>query len=225
VSQEDAPSHPTTHGEALVATAADKRHAPATLRNRDPILSVLRQALPTGGEERPLVLEIASGTGEHAVHFAAGLPHLDWQPSEPDPDLRASVAAHVAEAGLANLRPPLALEVTRTPWPLAEAGAVVCINMLHIAPWACTPALLDGAAAVLPPDGPLIVYGPFVRTEVPTAASNAAFDRALRAQNPAWGLRSLESVAETAGARGLELEAVHEMPANNLTLVFRRRRA
>ncbi len=211
MSQEDAPPQGA-------AGQAAKRHAPATRRNRDSLLAALCAALPPGG----LVLEIAAGTGQHAVYFARGLPHLTWQPSEPDPELRASVAAYAAEAGLENLRPVLALDVTQRPWPLEAADALVCINMIHIAPWACALALLEGAAALLPAGGPLVLYGPFRRDGAHTAPSNAAFDRALRAQDPAWGVRDLEAVAAEAQARGLRLDTVTDMPANNLTVVLRR---
>jgi SAM-dependent methyltransferase len=204
-----------------------RRHAPATARNRDPILEVLRRVLPqsTAGGSRPLVLEIASGTGEHAVHFAAGLPHLDWQPSEPDPELRASVAAHAAGAGLANLRAPLALDVTEPAWPLERADALVCINMIHISPWRCTLALTAAAGRLLPPGGPLVLYGPFRRGGRHTAPSNAEFDRSLRAADASWGVRDLEATVAAAEADGLELAEAVEMPANNLAVVLRKHAA
>jgi SAM-dependent methyltransferase len=194
-----------------------KQHAPAAERNRDPILAVLRRVLPA----RPgaLVLEVASGSGQHALHFAAALPHLRWQPSDQDPVARDSVAAWRAEAGLDNLLPPLFLDV-RGPWPVAAADAIFCANMIHISPWACTLALLSGAAAVLPPGSPLVLYGPYRRGGAHTAPSNAAFDASLRARDPAWGVRDLEEVV--AQARGFALDEVVEMPANNLTVVLRR---
>ncbi|NOG72747.1 DUF938 domain-containing protein [Roseicella sp. DB1501] len=196
-----------------------RRHAPATQRNRDPILAVLRHALPAAG----LVLEVSSGSGEHAVHFAAALPGLTWQPSDPDPAARASIAAWAAEARLPNLRPPLALDAAAEQWPIDRADAVVCINMIHIAPWAAGLGLLRGAARRLPSGGPLILYGPYRQGGRHTAPSNAAFDAGLRAQDPAWGVRDLEAVAEAAAVAGFGAPEVVAMPANNLTLVFRRR--
>lgn len=198
--------------------AGFRRHAPATERNRAPILEVLRRALPDTGT----VLEVASGTGQHAVAFAAALPGLVWQPSDPDPELRASIAAWVGGGGLANLRAPLALDATAPDWPVERADAVVCINMIHIAPWPAALGLLDGAARLLPAGGPLVLYGPFRRGGAHTAPSNAAFDDDLRRRNPDWGVRDLETVAGAAAARGLSLAEVAEMPANNLTVVLRR---
>ncbi|MCO6417615.1 class I SAM-dependent methyltransferase [Siccirubricoccus sp. KC 17139] len=203
----------------MAARAQDaRRHAPATLRNRDAILAVLRRHLPPSG----LVLEIASGSGEHAVHFAAALPGLAFQPSDPDPGARASVDAWARATRLPNLRPALALDVRETPWPLDRADAVFCANMIHIAPWAATPTLLAGAARCLAPGGALILYGPFRRGGAHTAPSNAAFDAELRRQNPEWGVRALEEVAAEAAAAGFAAPLVEEMPANNLMLVFRR---
>ena len=193
-------------------------YAPAAARNREPILDVLRRVLPAEG----LVLEVASGTGEHAAFFAEGLPGLAWQPSDPDPTLRGSIAAHVAEAGLANLRPPLALDTTATPWPLERADALLCINLIHIAPWAACQGLLAEAGRLLAAGAPLVLYGPFRRAGVPTAMSNERFDAALRAQDPAWGLRELETVSASAADQGFALEEVAEMPANNVTVVYRR---
>lgn len=196
-----------------------RRHAPATARNRDPILSILRDTLPPRG----LILEVASGTGEHVAHFAASLPDLVWQPSDPDAGARASIAAWAEASGCANIRAPLALDAAARAWPIAHADAALCINMVHISPWAATLGLLDGAARILPPGAPLILYGPYLRAEVATAASNLAFDADLKARNPTWGLRDLATVTAEADARGFDREAVIEMPANNLTIVFRRR--
>lgn len=195
-----------------------RRSAPAALRNRDPIAAVLRQVLP----ERGTILEIASGTGEHAVHFAGLFPHLLWQPSDPDPEALASIAAWRAEADLPNLLDPLRLDAAAVPWPTEGADAVLCINMVHISPWAATVGLLRGAARVLPTGAPLILYGPYRRKGVPTAPSNAAFDDSLRARNPDWGLRDLDAVEAEALGNGLRLERVTEMPANNVTVLFRR---
>ncbi|WP_448192291.1 DUF938 domain-containing protein [Azospirillum sp. sgz301742] len=167
-----------------------------------------------------MVLEVASGTGQHAAFFAAALPGLVWQPSDRDPTHRASIAAWTESQP--NVRPPLDLDTMRRPWPVERAEAVVCINMIHIAPWEAGLGLLDGAAAVLPPGGPLVLYGPYRRGGAHTAPSNAAFDADLRAHNPAWGVRDLEAVETAASAAGLMLEEVVEMPANNLTVLFRR---
>jgi hypothetical protein len=196
-----------------------RRNAPATLRNRDPILQALREVLPATG----VVLEVASGTGEHAVHFAAGLPGVTWQPSDPDAGARASIAAWTAEAALVNVLPPLALDAADESWPIDRADAAVCINMIHISPWAATEGLMRGAGRLLAAGGPLVVYGPFVREGVPLAPSNAAFDADLRARDPAWGLRDLDVVEACAGANGLVLDRVVEMPANNLLVVFLKR--
>jgi hypothetical protein len=195
-----------------------RRHAPATARNRDPILAVLRRHLPARG----LVLEVSSGTGEHAVHFAAGLPGLAWQTSDPDPAARASIAAWAADAALPNLRPPLDLDAAGATWPVTQAEAVVCINMIHIAPWSAGLGLLRGAARILQAGGPLLLYGPFRQGGTHTAPSNADFDADLRARNPEWGVRDLEAVAAAAAAEGFGPPAIEAMPANNLTLVFRR---
>lgn len=195
-----------------------RQQAPAAARNRDPILAVLRGVLPETGT----VLEIASGTGEHSLHFAAALPGLVFQPSDPNPEARSSIAAWAAASGLANLRPPLALDAAAPSWPVTAADAVLCINMIHISPWAATEGLMRGAAAILPPGGPLYLYGPYRRAGVATVPSNEAFDRDLRQRDPAWGLRELEAVAALADAAGFSGPAVTEMPANNLSVVFRR---
>lgn len=201
---------------------SDAQHAPATLRNREPIRDVLEEVLPASG----LVLEIAAGTGEHAVHFAAAFPGVIWQPSDPDPAARRSIAAHAAQAALANLRPPLKIDVSRPDWHLAleeKPSAILAVNMVHISPWEATRGLLQGAGATLPSRGPLILYGPYRRKDAPTAPSNESFDESLRARDPCWGLRLLEDVTQQAEAEGLMLERVVEMPANNLTVVYRKR--
>ena len=168
------------------------------------------------------MLEVASGTGEHAVHFARALPGLSWQPTDPSPDALRSIAAWVAGAGLGNLLPPLALDAAAPVWPIARADALVCINMIHISPWAATEGLMRGAGQLLGPGAPLCLYGPYRREGREIEPSNAAFDRDLRGRNPEWGLRDLEAVAECAEAQRLRLERIVEMPANNLTLVFRK---
>ncbi|MBR0682711.1 DUF938 domain-containing protein [Roseomonas eburnea] len=193
-----------------------RRFAPAAARNRDPILAVLRGCLPARG----LVLEIASGSGEHAVHFAAAFPSLMFQPSDPDAAARASIDAWAS--GVTNLRPALALDAAAAEWPIAAADAVLCINMIHIAPWSACEGLMRGAAAILPAGAPLVLYGPYRRGGRHTAPSNAAFDADLRARNPAWGVRDLEEVAALAVASGFGATEVTEMPANNLVVVFRR---
>lgn len=190
---------------------------PATQRNRDVILGVLRGVLPASG----LVLEIASGSGEHVVHFAAALPQLTFQPSDPEDAARRSVTAWTERLGLSNVLPPLAFHV-QDKWPIDAADAVVCINMIHIAPWEATPALLRGAARILSPGAPLYLYGPYRQKGVVTAASNEAFDADLKSRNPAWGLRKLEDVADLARTAGFSAPEVTLMPANNLSVVFRR---
>ncbi|WDD92765.1 class I SAM-dependent methyltransferase [Burkholderia sp. FERM BP-3421] len=198
---------------------AARQWSPAAERNREPILAVLREILPAHGT----VLEIASGTGQHAVHFAAALPTLAWQPSDADPAARASVAAWAAQAALSNLRAPLALDVCETSWPLASADALVCCNMIHIAPWRAAEGLFAGAARVLPGAGaPLVLYGPFRRAGAHTAPSNAAFDAQLRERDPAWGVRDLEAVVALGDAAGFAFDAAIPMPANNFCVVFRR---
>ena len=197
-----------------------KKRAPAAARNREPIREVLARHLPARG----LVLEIASGTGEHAVHMAGGFPALRWQPSDPDPAALASIAAWRAEAGLPNLLPPVALDVTAPVWPVAEADAIVCINMIHVAPWEVALALLAGAARTLAPGGVLYLYGPY-REDGVTAPSNEDFDRSLRARDPRWGVRDVRELRAAAEERGLALEHTVPMPANNHSLVFVRRGA
>lgn len=195
-----------------------KRHAPATARNRQPILDVLRPRLPDDG----LVLEVASGSGEHVAHFAAALPHLTFQPSDPNATARASIDDWAEASGLANIRPAVALDAEAPAWPIERAAAVLCSNMLHIAPWSAAVGLIAGAARILPADGPLYLYGPYRRAGRHTAPSNDAFDRDLRERNPAWGVRDLETVTELAATHGFKAPEVIDMPANNLSLVFRR---
>lgn len=191
--------------------------APAADRNKGPILEVLKRVLP----ERGFVLEIASGTGQHVVHFAAALRQLQWQPSEPDPDMRSSIAAWIGQSGLANVLPPLDLDVCAPDWPIEHADAVLCINMAHITPWRATLCLLGGAARVLSPGGVLILYGPYRRNGRHTAPSNESFDRQLRGADPEWGVRDMEAVEEAARQSGLIREEIVPMPANNFTLVLR----
>ena len=195
-----------------------RRSAPAALRNRDPIAAVLADWLPPTG----LVLELASGTGEHAVHFARAFAALDWQPSDPDPDALASIATWEREARLANLRPPLDLDASATDWPIDRADAMLSLNMVHISPWSAALGLLDGAARLLSAGAPLILYGPWIEAGVKPAPSNLDFDRTLRSRDPEWGLREVEAFVAEAATRGLELIERRAMPANNLMLLFRR---
>lgn len=197
----------------------EARHfSPSAERNCRPILDVLRQVLPNAG----LVLEVASGSGQHAAFLAPHFPALEWQPSDPDAAARASIAAWTEAND--NVRPPLDLDAARPDWPLVQADAVVCINMIHIAPWAAALGLLAGAARALPADGVLYLYGPYCREGQPTVPSNAAFDADLRARNPEWGLRDLGEMATAAAVAGFGQPVVIPMPANNLSVVFRRTR-
>ncbi len=202
-------------------TSADPgagRHAPSAESNRDPILGVLRGLLPTRGT----VLEIASGTGQHIAYFAPHLPDLVWQPSEPDRAMHASIVAWSKASGAGNIREPLAIDTRAADWGIARADAMININMIHITPWSVCQAMLAGAGRILAPDGPLYLYGPFMQGGRHTAPSNAAFDRGLRASDASWGVRDLDAVIECARASGLEFERIVEMPANNLSVIFRR---
>ena len=193
-------------------------HAAATERNREPILDVLRRVLPPAGQ----VLEIASGTGQHVVFFARALPALHWQPSDPSPPHRDSIRAWTAAFAVGNVADPLALDVESWPWPIARADAILSVNMIHIAPWSAAVALFQGAARVLPAGGVLFVYGPFKRGGVHTAESNQRFDERLRGEDARWGVRDLEDVQAAAAASGFDAPEIVAMPANNLSLVFRR---
>jgi SAM-dependent methyltransferase len=191
---------------------------PAPERNKDPILEVLRRVLPPHGR----VLEVASGTGQHVVHFAQHLPQLEWQPSDPETQHRDAITARVRLCALDNVRLPLRLDVLERPWPVGDVSAIACINMIHIAPWQAARALLQEAGRLLPVQGVLYLYGPYLRSGHETAPGNLAFDADLRRRNPEWGVRNLEAVVDEAGKAGLALEELVEMPANNLSLVFRR---
>jgi len=195
-----------------------KRHAPATARNSEPLADVLAGELPNEG----LVLEIASGTGEHAVFMARRFPALDWQPSDCATDALHSVDAWAQEAGLANLRPAIALDAAAGEWPVEQADAILCVNMVHISPWQATVGLFEGAGRVLASGAPLILYGPFLEADVDPAPSNLAFDESLKTRDPAWGLRNVADLDALAEARNLNRTAHHEMPANNLVLVYRK---
>ena len=196
--------------ELLTSAAAE--------RNKDPILTVLESVLPASGS----VLEIASGTGQHVCFFAAQLPHIRWQPTEPDAPHREAIEARVREAGLTNVEPPIALDVHEPRWPVAPSyDAIICINMVHIAPWSATNALCIGAARHLPTGGKLVLYGPYLE-QGSAAASNLDFDATLKRRNQQWGLRELEDVTRTAALHGLQRQQVVRMPANNLTVIFGR---
>ena len=195
-----------------------KRHAPATARNSQPLAEVLARELPASGT----VLEIASGSGEHAVFMARRFPALDWQPSDRDAEALASVDAWAAEARLANLRPAIALDAAAPDWLIVSAYALLCVNMVHISPWDAAVGLFAGAGRVLGSGAPLVLYGPFVEPDVETAASNHAFDQSLRQRDPAWGLRSTADLDRLAAGHGMTRTARCAMPANNLVLVYRR---
>jgi hypothetical protein len=202
------------------AAPAGALASPAAARNAAPILDVLRAHLPA----RARVLEIASGSGEHALAFARALPGITWMPSDPSPEARASIAAWIADASLPNIEPALDIDASQPgSWPSVDAQVVFCANMIHISPWSATEGLLAGAAALLPdPGGLLLVYGPYREADVPLAPSNAAFDDSLKARNPAWGLRDLAEVVALAKSHRLHLTRRVAMPANNLMLLFRR---
>jgi SAM-dependent methyltransferase len=202
-----------------MAKASDPRfYYPHVVRNRDPILDVLRRVLPAEG----LVLEIASGSGEHASYFAERLPSLSWQPTDSNPQAIASIAAHRTAANAANLLPPLHLDVTSAQWPIEHADVVMCNNMIHISPWAATEGLIAGAARALPAGGMLFLYGPYKIDGRHTAPSNHDFDIDLKRRNPAWGIRDLADVEDLARRHGFDLAETVPMPANNLSVVFRR---
>ena len=199
-------------------TADHRRSAPHVARNAGPIADVLAQILPARG----MVLELASGTGEHILHFAREFPRLLWQPSDPEPAALRSIEAWRAESGLFNLLPPISLDARAADWPVPQTDAILCINMIHISPWTATAGLIRGAGRLLGEGAPLYLYGPYRRAGVETAPSNEAFDESLRARDPEWGLRTLEEVAAEARKHGLQLDRIVEMPANNLSIVFRK---
>ena len=218
--QDDASQYDASQGDASQGDApsgADGRlHAPATQRNRGPILEVLMRLLPAEGT----VLEIASGTGEHAAWFAQHLRPLVWQPSDADPEMRASIDAHARAQGVRTIQPAVELDVRRAPWPVRHADAVVCINLIHIAPWAAAQGLFQGAAGLLRPGAPLLLYGPFKRGGEHTSDGNARFDASLRANDPSWGVRDLDDVDALAASHGFQPLEVVAMPANNLTVAY-----
>jgi hypothetical protein len=195
-----------------------RQHRPHVARNREPILDVLKRVLPARG----LVLEIASGSGEHAAYFAAALPSLIWQPSDPDTAALSSIAAHREDVGLTNLLVPVPLDVTAPSWPVAHADAILCCNMIHISPWAACEGLMAGAERTLSSGGILYLYGPYKISGCHTAPSNQEFDGYLRAQNPTWGIRDLDEVAALAKRHNFALVETVAMPTNNLSVIFSR---
>jgi len=208
----------STAAMSYTARMTKKRVAPAAERNKEPILEVLREVLPARG----LVLEVASGSGQHAAFFAGKLPQLVWQPSDADAAALGSIAGYREEAGLSNMNPPIALDASGAPWPIERADAVVSINMIHIAPWAACLGLFDGGARILPVEAPLVLYGPFAIDGDFIAPSNIDFDRRLRGENEAWGVRELRDVERAAKERGFRLDRVVARPANNQVVVFRK---
>lgn len=195
-----------------------KRHAPATARNSAAIAEVLRKELPQTGS----VLEIASGSGEHAIYLAREFPGLLWHPTDYDVDALDSIRAWTQEAGLANIAPPQRLDASAPPWDVPQVDAMFCCNMIHISPWAASEGLFRGAGAVLHPSAPLILYGPFIERGVETSESNLQFDASLKSRNSEWGLRDIAVLDQLAGQEGLERANRYTMPANNLTLIYRR---
>jgi hypothetical protein len=194
--------------------------SPSTARNRHPILEVLKPRLPSTGS----VLEIAAGAGEHAVYNAAAFPYLQWQPTDEDPDSLDSIAAWRDHAALPNLLPPLQLDASDpASWPVDKADAIININMIHIAPWEATQGLMTGAGRLLPSGGVLFIYGPYIESDIETAPGNLSFDLSLKGRNPAWGIRRLDEVTALAARHSLELSERIVMPANNLSLFFRKR--
>jgi hypothetical protein len=200
-------------------TGGARRSAPAALRNRGPIAEVLGEWLPARG----VVLEVASGSGEHAVYFAERFRNLEWQPSDIHPDALASVVAWREESALPNVHPPLVIDAGAPNWPIDRADGVLSINMVHISPWTSALGLLDGSARLLSPGSPLIMYGPWLKDDIPTVESNLAFDINLKSRDPNWGLRRVEDFTAAAQERGFEQAAIRPMPANNLMLLYRRR--
>jgi len=202
----------------MISASDLRRSAPSALRNRDPILDVLRSVLPSRG----LVLEVASGTGEHVIHFARELPALDWQPSDPSPAARESITAWVEAERPGNILEAMDLDAGQSPWPVEQVAAVICINMVHISPWEATIGLMRGAGQALARGGALYLYGPYRRPGRRLEPSNLAFDQDLRARDARCGLRDLDAVSQCAADHGLEFERTIDMPANNLSVIFRK---
>ena len=207
---------PMVRYEEVGILPSDRLFSPSAERNKAPISEVLSQVLP----ERGIVLEVGSGTGQHALQFARAMPKLIWQPSERDPDCLRSILAWLAVEELPNVRPPVHLDVCTLPWAIDSAAALVCINLIHIAPWSTTEALFCGGRSLLSGSGLLCLYGPFQRQGRHTSPSNRSFDLLLRRQNPAWGVRDLDDVSRLADGAGFDLLQSHEMPSNNLIVVL-----
>lgn len=204
----------------IVDVLADGRIvSPSAERNKGPIAEILMRVLPAQGD----VLEVGSGTGQHVLHFAQAMPYLRWQPTERDADCLKSIASWLAQTTAPNVNAPYHLDVYDDIWPVAEVAAVVCINMIHIAPQSATKALLRGAGNVIARGGIMFLYGPYRRQGRHISAENKAFDELLKAENPEWGVRNLEDVARLAASEGFELQDTHDMPANNLAVIFRKR--
>ncbi len=196
----------------------EQRHAPATLRNRDAIVAILQDILPDSG----LILEIASGTGEHIVYFGRSFPDLTFQPSDPDPDCRESIAAWTEREAVPNVLPPLSLDAQAAQWEVAKPAAILCINMVHISPWESSIGLFEKAGSLLDPGAPLYLYGPYLRADVETAPGNLAFERSLKSRDLRWGLREVADMDALAARTGFTRESLTEMPANNISLVYRK---
>ncbi|WP_321322885.1 DUF938 domain-containing protein [uncultured Parasphingorhabdus sp.] len=200
------------------STPDEQKHAPATLRNRDAIVAVLRDILP----ERGLILEIASGTGEHAVYFGRAFPQLTFQPSDPDPACCQSITAWTEREGSSNILPPLQLDAQAPQWDVQNVAAILCINMVHISPWESSIGLFDKAGKLLAPGAPFYLYGPYLRDDIETAPGNLAFERSLKSRNLRWGLRDVADMDALAARNGFTRESLVEMPANNISLVYRK---
>jgi hypothetical protein len=210
---------PMVRSEKRGVLPSDRLFSPSAERNKVPIGDVLSRVLPEHG----VVLEVGSGTGQHVVQFARAMPNLIWQPSERDADCLRSILPWLSAEEFPNVRPPLHLDVSALPWPIDSAAALVCINLIHIAPWSATEALFCGASSLLSGGGLLCLYGPFKRDGRHTSFSNKSFDALLRREDPEWGVRDLEDISRLADRAGCDLLHAHEMPSNNLTLVFGKR--
>lgn len=206
------------HWSSDTATPGEQRHAPATMRNRDAIVDLLRDILPDHGT----ILEIASGTGEHAVYFGQTFPHLTFQPSDPDPACCQSIAAWTKREAVANVLPPLQLDAQAAEWDVPEPAAILCINMVHISPWESSIGLFEKAGKLLDPGAPFYLYGPYLRDDVETAPGNRDFERSLKSRNLRWGLRDVADMDALATRNGFVRESLVEMPANNISLIYRK---
>lgn len=206
------------HWSSDTATPGEQRHAPATMRNRDAIVALLRDILP----DRGTILEIASGTGEHAVYFGPSFPHLTFQPSDPDPACCQSIAAWTKREAVPNVLPPLQLDAQAAEWDVPKPAAILCINMVHISPWESSIGLFEKAGKLLDPGAPLYLYGPYLRDDVETAPGNRDFERSLKSRNLRWGLRDVADMDALATRNGFVRESLTEMPANNISLIYRK---